>query len=161
VPSCHSVNDGKMLSVLQVLCDLRRQNLVFLLVETVTVKQASDRATVFDKKSLLVGGVNDKYPVRSPRISAEAQKNHRQRLSSEVEKIKPERKRLAQDGFLHSVHRAEENRKNNYCGGLDGTKKVGILTNGPRVVWDSGASRGITVGSKKRLPSAIPSEGQK
>jgi len=78
---------------------------------------------VFDKKSLLVGGVNDKYPVRSPRISAEAQKNHRQRPSSEVEKIKPERKRLAQDGFLHSVHRAEENRKIIIAGDLTEPKK--------------------------------------
>jgi hypothetical protein len=57
-------------------------------------------------------------------------------------------------GFCTENHRGA---KNNYCGGLDGYRKIGILTNGSGVAEPS---RGITVGSKKRLPSVIPSEGQ-
>lgn len=56
-----------------------------------------------------------------------------------------------------AIHRAEENGKNKLLRGLDESRKARILTNGSGVAEPG---RGITVGSKKRLPSAITSEGQ-
>jgi hypothetical protein len=51
---------------------------------------------------------------------------------------------------LHRVHRAEENGQIIVAGGLDEKKKAGIVTNGPEVLWDLGANRGITVGFERQ-----------
>ncbi len=48
------------------------------------------------------------------------------------------------------MNRAEENKENNSCGGLDERGKAGIVTGGPKgSVGSLGLFRGITVGSKK------------
>ena len=61
-------------------------------------------------------------------------------------------------GWAHAfAQKATEATKNSFWTGLDEIREFGILANGSGVAEPS---RGVTVGSKKRLPSVRASEGQ-